>query len=828
LSFTWPGTLQSADVDTFLGWLKGRGDQPAGQSRSLNARGVVTFASDRLAVDQLTAAFDQQTVEGRLAYTWETDKTTANLDAEVRAAALDLDALSTFGKAALAGDGLPLPREATLALDVGRATLGGVNGQAIKARVKVDAGVLQIDKFSVGELGGASLDISGRIDELSSQPRGRLTLNLNARALTGLADVVGKFAPQSADLLRRFADRLAPATVRGTLTVDRGAAKSSAAKLDLDGQMGALHVTLNGTASGVPSSIGKSIVRVATELDASDSSTLVGLFGLDGVVAVAPRAGRMTLSATGPLDGDFKIDGQLSAGGLDGAVQGTMRLTGDQAPTGAMQVLASASDFRPLIRTMTGQTGASVPASGRAALAVNGKALSLTDLAVTVGKSSLRGRLALNLAKPLGIDGDIQADSVDAASVSALLLGQPSKTDTAGGLWSSEPFADGAFSAASGTVRFKFDRAAFAPALTVSDLKGTAQFRPAEITLSDIDGGVADGRVTGELAFRRDKDGLTMHARGELAGAHAAALFPALSKNAIDGPLTIKLQSDSVGQSPLGFIGFLRGSGAITLNDAQIAGLDSAAFDAAVHTADQSGAIEAPKILGAVNAAMANGRLTVPHGDAAFVINAGRLSLQKTALQTTGGTTLSLAGTLDLATAALDGRATLSAKPAVNALISLPPELSVTFQGPLGAPTRAVDVTALVGWLALRAAELQTRRIESIEANRRPEAIGPLVRPEAPTIRTAPAGTVVESEAPADVAAPGSRGFDRLQAEPAPAPAAVSVPPVAKPVPLPPRSNKATSNAETTDQIRLQPVPQPTAPAPAARSGFDFLFRPQN
>jgi AsmA-like C-terminal region len=358
----------------------------------------------------------------------------------------------------------------------------------------------------------------------------------------------------------------------------------------------------------------------------------------------------------------------------------------------------------------------------------------------------------------------------------------------------------------------------------VSDLKGTVQFHPAEITLSDIDGNVAEGRVTGEVAFRRDKDGLTMHARGELAGARAAALFPALSKNAIDGPLTIRLQSDSVGQSPLGFIGFLRGSGAIALTDAQIAGLDGAAFDAAVRTADQSGTIEAPKILAAVNAAMANGRITVPHGDTAFVINAGRLALQKSTLQTAGGTTLSLGGTLDLATAALDGRVTLQAKPAVNALIALPPELSVTFQGPLGTPARAVDVTALVGWLTLRAAELQTRRIESIEANHRPEAAGPLVRLDSPTIRIAPAGTVVESEAPADVPPPGSRGFDRLQAEPTAAPAAVSPPPVRPASPRP--TGKSTSSAETTDQIRLPPAPQTAAPA--ARSGFDFLFRPQN
>ena len=43
---------------------------------------------------------------------------------------------------------------------------------------------------------------------MSSQPRGQVTLDLNARTLAGLTDVVGKFAPQATDAWRRFADHL--------------------------------------------------------------------------------------------------------------------------------------------------------------------------------------------------------------------------------------------------------------------------------------------------------------------------------------------------------------------------------------------------------------------------------------------------------------------------------------------------------------------------------------------------------------------------------------------------------------------------------------------
>ena len=71
-----------------------------------------------------------------------------------------------------AEDGFELPREVALALDIDKATFAGVDARTVKAQIKLDAGKLQIDRLSVGDLAGATLDVGGRIDELSSRPRG--------------------------------------------------------------------------------------------------------------------------------------------------------------------------------------------------------------------------------------------------------------------------------------------------------------------------------------------------------------------------------------------------------------------------------------------------------------------------------------------------------------------------------------------------------------------------------------------------------------------------------------------------------------------------------
>jgi hypothetical protein len=145
-------------------------------------------------------------------------------------------------------------------------------------------------------------------------------------------------------------------------------------------------------------------------------------------------------------------------------------------------------------------------------------------------------------------------------------------------------------------------------------------------------------------------------------------------------------------------------------------------------------------------------------------------------------------------------------------LIRLPPELAVTLKGPLAAPARSLDVAALTGWLSLRAAELQSRRIESIEANGRQEVIGRAVRPDFPVVRTVPAGSIVEFAITASATVPpAARGLDLLQTE---APAAGV-------------TGSTTANKPRPAPQSPAPAVQPAAPQTAGPP-LDLLFRPQN
>jgi hypothetical protein len=297
---------------------------------------------------------------------------------------------------------------------------------------------------------------------------------------------------------------------------------------------------------------------------------------------------------------------------------------------------------------------------------------------------------------------------------------------------------------------------------------------------------------------------LAAHAKLDLAGVAAATMLgPAL--NVSDGRLSLQLSADGLGASPAALIGSLHGSGTATIKDAQFAGLDAAIFADARQAAGRTGPIDMKKLQAAVNTALASGHLAVPQGDAALTLTSGAIGLDHVTLQAGGGVQLALDGGIDLGSAAVDMRLSLSEAPPASALIAMRPELSVTIKGPLASPQRSLDTSELKSWLSLSAAELQTRRIESIEAGQHESARMPDAHPAAPDAHSLSPGTAIESAVPPNLAAPaGAGGIERLQ------------PPPVSPAQVPDQNHSGGGSVGRT--AGALPVPMAVRPDPRDRT----------
>jgi hypothetical protein len=157
---------------------------------------------------------------------------------------------------------------------------------------------------------------------------------------------------------------------------------------------------------------------------------------------------------------------------------------------------------------------------------------------------------------------------------------------------------------------------------------------------------------------------------------------------------------------------------------------------------DQGLAIDQARISNVVGKAMDSGRLTVKHAEGTIAVSAGQLRLSDISADSKDAA-LSVAGHLDLTDGSIDARLVLSG---AGEATGGRPDIFMALKGPVTAPARSIDVSALTGWLTLRQIDNQSKQLREIEkAQPQPNAPPPKQKserapalPPAVTIRPLP------------------------------------------------------------------------------------------
>ncbi|MBI2713531.1 MAG: AsmA family protein [Rhizobiales bacterium] len=729
-AFTGPAEIEAVDPKALAAWLEGRGETVQGELRPLSLRGEVTLASEKVAVERLKAEFDRKPIAGRLVYVFAAANKSAKLDAELNAPELDIDAALGFGNALLAGSAIERPHDMTIAVDIGRATVAGFVARNASVRLKVDGDGLQIDRLAVADLGGAAFSASGRIVTAAPSPQGSMRLDLDAPDMKPVMAVLARFAPEIAQALARGAPMMAPAKLHARLTID-GAVSATRVKLGIDGNLGKVRLALNGQADADPIAFSVGDLRLDAKFEADEGKALVAMLGLDRLVVANAGPGALTVNASGPARGDLRVESWLTAGGLEANVSGAARLLAG-APSAALRATIVKADMAPLRGPSGGHAALPVALTTRVTLA--GNDVSLADINATIAGSVVRGKLEIGLARPYRLRGEIEAGQVDGASLVGASIGMPAPSgnnSNASFIWSSEPFADGAFGDFTGQIALKARRFDLLPQVTAREFRASLRFAKDEFTFDDITGDVAGGRLTGRASFRTVNNGLQARAKVSVSGADAASLLSAGARPPVTGALGFAAEIAGAGLSPVALIGSLQGAGNISLTDAQFAGLDPRAFDAVTRAVDQGLPVDAGRISNVVSKALDSGQLSIKRVEGTIAISAGRMQLNNVTADAKDAV-LSLYGNLDLTDGSLDAHLVLSG---LSQAAGARPDIFMALKGPVAKPSRSIDIAALSGWLTLRAIENQAKRLREIErAPQQPES-----QPPPPKSEQAPA-----------------------------------------------------------------------------------------
>jgi large subunit ribosomal protein L24 len=198
--------------------------------------------------------------------------------------------------------------------------------------------------------------------------------------------------------------------------------------------------------------------------------------------------------------------------------------------------------------------------------------------------------------------------------------------------------------------------------------------------------------------------------------------------------------------------------------------------------------------------ALERGALSVRVAEAPFTVSGGQVRFG-TLLAQADKADVNMSGVLDLVERTLESRIVLTDGVATTSAGR--PEISLQLRGPIAAPARNVEVAALTGWLALRAVEQQSKKLEAIERGGVPP-----VTSSVPVPAVAPPPAALPERSPV---LPRTR--PAAEARPQAAPLAAPLPP---PVDIKPAPGFAPAQSEPRSQIR--PAPQILAPPPRGSS----------
>lgn len=794
--------LDSSDPAVLISWLTGRAESYR-SPKPLRVSGQVDFASDRIAVTNLKAEIDGGTLAGRIALFARGLSGDSEFDGALTADRLDLDTAVAFVRA-VGGPQTEWPDRAQLTLNIANAVSSGQELRPFAVKLGYDPKTVTLAQLKIGSASGMTVEGAGAFNR--DETTGKLTLSAAATSVDQLTNLLRPFAPTVAERIgassgnARGAAQLKLALDLGKNSKDRNLAEARAT-IDIGLPQVSGVVTLTAMPKiqllrGIDAdALAQSEFTASWKLASPHAPSLLGLLTLDRILAATDASAQVEGTLSGKWRAPMRVQAKLSGSDVDAEMQGTVNVAAER-PAADVNLTVRRGNFAPLLNLKPSNPAAqNISLSSHLTLA-DGK-LGLANIDGNIAGTRVRGRLTVALSGEKIVDGELGMDSLDLPKAFAFAIGAGDDNDA------NDPLGRGLLQGWQGRLGFQALRGALPGGVELRPVSGTIKSDGQALNFTDIKGGLGGGEVRAGIEAKPSSAGLALSAQVQLSGVDGAALrYRSLVMPESRAALQMTLASQ--GRSVSALAGALSGNGTLTLDAARIAGLDTKAMDAAIQASDSGQINSDAKLRSVIEAALWSGGFAVGKAQIPFSIRDGRLSVGATILEADGAKAV-VSGGYDFIADQADLRASLT--PAATGQGGTRPAIEVFAVGSPDGLHRTVDVTALSSWLAVRAIDRETQRLEALE---RSAAMPPVVPPPAPP--TLPP----DSAAPRAVVAP----VLPLPSEEVPLPGSDPRRGPAKPKAAapPPAAVPEVSSVSSTPHVAPLPPPIEIRPAPGARA----------
>lgn len=773
-------SLDVGDPDAFSNWLRAQTDAPYRAQKPIRAAGSIALTKDRVSVEQLKAQIDGHSLEGSVALI--TSDATSRLDATLKADAIDLSALSAWVPEFADAPAL-LPQEMRIALDLASVTAWGQTVRPVMLQLDYGAKAITIERLRIGGAEGVMVEGNGAFDRAAVT--GRLHLSTSSSSLDQIGKLITPLSPKLGTRIAALPTGAGNVWLGLALDLDKpkdGVADLHAT-LDLDSPQlkGSVSAKVASPVAALtalqPAVLTQNPFSLSGKLTAERGAALLTALGLQGWLAPSGSPAALDIVADGGWQKQVAVKATLRGRDVDVSTDGTIEPWSDPLAA-ALNLTVRKANLAPLAGLTA--PGSVLDVALTSKLEARAGTITLAGIDASVGGARLRGRLGIGLGDIVAVNGEIGADMINLAPTLQVAFGAADRA-------AADPFGDSLLRGWRGQISFEALRAT-SPVGELRPLRGTIEADGTAVTLTAATDNFAGGKGKADLAAKRDSDGVGLTGHLQLANADGARLhWRNLAMPA--GRVSSEISFSASGRSASALRGSLSGSGQLTLQQGQIAGLDARVFQAAAEASDTGRVPDAARLAALLDPILSRGVFAVGTTELPLSVKDGRLGVASSAINGDGAR-LVVSGGFDFTSDQLDLRARFA--PSSSATFGgSRPEIAIALSGIPDAPQRALDVNALSSWLTLRTIDRETKRLEQIEKGASlaapPAAPSPAQQASPPSEQSQPqrdAPTISQpTAAPAQPQMPTSQAETETQATVPPLPPPIEV----KPVPSPPR-----------------------------------------
>lgn len=717
-------SLSSQQPALLARWWQGKQQTAFEKVGSFDIASNILIARDRVRLDHFSGAFGDMPFEGWM--TWLRDvEGHSSFAAELEGEKVHFDIMRSLAVfiASHAQQDQKMADDIAIKIHIGVLDAGDILLRRVKADIELNDGALDIPYFVIGDVGGAHLSGNGQISSFFDAPEGFLKAQIKASQFDDLAALFIQLLPQSS-LVQSFSKNAisyAPGHIEMMLYA-KPRDNQTAIEFVAQGDVGGSRVDVKSIIIGDMRDFSSHHLDVEGHIHAKETASLLQQFGFP----VLPVGG------TQGADLSFILKGQPGEGlttklSLNGQsifldANGTLTL-GKNGFSKAISVHLKSDD----IGRMALLGGFVLPDIGEVSAAdfrfsLDGAAgqFLIRDIEGVIGGEIFFGDLDIAfMGERPRVKGALNIVKADLAWLSALALGPGVINEfDVSSEWSKAAFVSSPIHDFDISIQVSAHHFDLAENIILSEARFTFITLEHEIALDALHGRYAEGLFSGSLRLLRhdDKDG-QVSGSIQLHNAQAAdMLWHDNGQPLVRGKLNLSAEFSGVGGSLSAIIATFRGRGSLHLSDGQLGLMNAQAFSLVIDAVDDGLKNDIDVLQDLLIQHLDGGVFKYTNIDASFRIASGVVKANNITVASKNGQIRGSAG-LTLSDMEVQSSFIFSLRSDIKLADGNWPYISLTFDGPVVAPRRKIDVRALQSFLTVRALEREVHRVERIRAD---------------------------------------------------------------------------------------------------------------